>query len=150
MLGFIWLWRFVGRFTKDRLDHLANRFSSFSPPAVAIRFSARPGYSLLRIVSDGDDLMVAALHSYLPLRSLNRLSCASMFRSNSLYLRSSLIHSAVRRPCLSAFCDVLYLPGMVRGPVDFSHGFHCLIFSACTAFCSAVQRRGMLFLPIVG
>jgi hypothetical protein len=47
--------------------------------------------------------------------------------------------SSPRMPCLYALFFDFSLPAVVRGPVDFSHGFHFLMAAACFARSSGVQ-----------
>ncbi len=53
-----------------------------------------------------------------------------------------------RLPCLKAFFDVVFLPSVVRGPVDFFQGFHFFIAAAWRARRSSFhpeERRGAYF-----
>ena len=51
-----------------------------------------------------------------------------------------------RHPPLKAFCETVSLPSIVFGPVDFSHGCHCLISSDCRACRSGVQPFAIMCL----
>lgn len=77
-------------------------------------------------------------------------SIAFASRSIAVRLLRRCTHSALRIPCVRPFCEDTALPASVTGPVDDFHGVQRLIFAACAARCSGVQRRGMLRLPFVG
>lgn len=80
----------------------------------------------------------------------NRFSIARASLSSSASWRRFSIQGAPLMPCFMAFCEAVAFPFSLTGPVDRSHGFQRLIFAACSARCSGVQRRGMLGLPFVG
>ena len=67
----------------------------------------------------------------------------SRIAANSAF--SSLVRSRSwgRIPPCQALRDTCALPSGVLGPVDFSHGFHCLINSACRRRRSNVQPLAM-------
>lgn len=51
--------------------------------------------------------------------------------------------SAARVPPCHALREAVALPSALRGPVDRSHGHHCLIRAACRALRSGVQPFAM-------
>lgn len=57
-----------------------------------------------------------------------------------------ILRSIALCPPLKAFLLVLALPSAVRGPVDFSQGFHSRISAACRARRSGDQPLPMLLL----
>ncbi len=49
-------------------------------------------------------------------------------------------------PCLNEFLLERSLPALVLGPVDFCHGFNCIIIADCFARRSGVQPFAMCLL----
>ena len=78
--------------------------------------------------------------------SFSRSMIARLLRITSLNCLRAFTTSALRSPCTKAFWLLAALPASVRGPVLFSHGFHCLMRSACLARRSGVQPFPMLML----